>query len=118
MSLPHPVTSPPEASAGPRLATVARQIVEVAGNIATSFNKKVEASRSRNKELGDAASLMQYIIGGVGWVTRTPDCESSRPSLVGERQRLTEGIVTRSTVICLAFTGGAVAIAMLFDHPM
>ncbi len=79
MSLPLPVTSLPEASAGPRLATVARQIVEVAGNIGTGFNNRVEASRSRHRELRDAASLMQHIIGGVGWVTRTPDCESSRP---------------------------------------
>jgi hypothetical protein len=51
-------------------------IGSLAGGIGLNFRSKVTASRSRNRELGEAASLMQYIIGLIGWVTRTPSCES------------------------------------------
>jgi hypothetical protein len=55
------------------------EIAEVAGDMATQFNKKVAASRSRNKELGEAGSLMQYLIGLIGWLTRTSNCEYAFP---------------------------------------
>jgi hypothetical protein len=93
------------------------EIIQFARFVVSCFNSQVKASRTQNKELGEAATLMQYIIGLIGWVTRTPDCKFL-PTPVGRQWRLMADVVTRSILVCVAFTAGAVCLALWFDHAM
>jgi hypothetical protein len=63
-----------------KIAEVARGVGQAVAGLVRDTRERAEQLRRRHTELGDAAGPLQFIIGFIGVVTGTENCEPILPS--------------------------------------